>query len=389
MVGMPGRPRILCLSFSELVADARVLRQLDVLADAGEVTTVGYGARPPRAADHLELDASLPSLPQTPRGVLSLALRRYSAVELDAPAVRAASRAIAGRSFDLVVANEARALPLAHAVAGGAPVWGDLHEWAPEERSHVLVWRLLVAPFMRWICARHLSAAAAVTTVNDSIAALYTREFGIGVEVVRNAIAYRDLVPGALDQDRIRLVHSGGAVPGRNLEALIDAVQELGEGWSLDFYLVGARDGGAYLADLEQRAAGSDRIVFHPPVPPADLPATLNPYDVGVFLLPPHTTNHRLMLPNKLFDFVQARLALVFGPADETTALIERHGLGRVTRDTTAESLVEVLRGMTADDIRSYKAGAHVAARELHSGADERVQRAIVDRLLAVAGSPA
>lgn len=389
MVGMPGRPRILCLSFSELVADARVLRQLDVLADAGEVTTVGYGARPPRAADHLELDASLPSLPQTPRGVISLALRRYSAVELDAPAVRAASRAIAGRSFDLVVANEARALPLAHAVAGGAPVWGDLHEWAPEERSHVLVWRLLVAPFMRWICARHLPAAAAVTTVNDSIAALYTREFGIGVEVVRNAIAYRDLVPGALDQDRIRLVHSGGAVPGRNLEALIDAVQELGEGWSLDFYLVGARDGGAYLADLERRAAGSDRIVFHPPVPPADLPATLNPYDVGVFLLPPHTTNHRLMLPNKLFDFVQARLALVFGPAVETTALIERHGLGRVTRDTTAESLVEVLRGMTADDVRSYKAGAHAAARELHSGADERVQRAIVDRLLAVAGSPA
>lgn len=40
------RPRILCVSFSPIHADSRVLRQLEVLREHGEVTTVGYGPAP-------------------------------------------------------------------------------------------------------------------------------------------------------------------------------------------------------------------------------------------------------------------------------------------------------------------------------------------------------
>ena len=58
----------------------------------------------------------------------------------------------------------------------------------------------------------------------------------------------------------------------------------------------------------------------HPPVTPAELPSSLNAFDVGVYVLPPRTMNHRLMLPNKFFDFVQARLALVFSTAVEPTS---------------------------------------------------------------------
>src|SRR5687768_3614226 len=108
------RPRILCISFSDIKADARVLRQLDVLAEFGDVTTLGYGDKPDAAAEHLRIDSALPSLPQTLAGVALLAVRSYKHLELKAPAVRAAADLVAGRTFDLVVANEARALPLAH-----------------------------------------------------------------------------------------------------------------------------------------------------------------------------------------------------------------------------------------------------------------------------------
>src|SRR6476620_6619488 len=107
------RPKILCISFSDIKADARVLRQVDVLAEYGDVTTLGYGEKPEAATEHLRIDSSLPSLPQTLAGVALLGLRRYKSLELKAPAVRAAADLAAGRSYDLVVANEARALPLA------------------------------------------------------------------------------------------------------------------------------------------------------------------------------------------------------------------------------------------------------------------------------------
>lgn len=376
------RPRILCLSFSQFTADSRVLRQLRVLAEHGDVTTVGYGEAPPGVVEHLEVPAELPSLPQTPLGVLKLGVRAYRSVLFDAPAVASALELIGDREFDLVVANEARALPLAHRVAGAAPVWGDMHEWAPEERTHVLSWRLLVAPFMRWVCAEFLPSTREVTTINESIAALYEQDFGVHCEIVRNAIALQPLEPTPMESGRIRLVHSGGAVPGRSIETLIEATKRLDERFSLDLYLVRARGSDAYWQSLVDSAAESDRVRVHPPVAPTALASTLNAYDIGVFVLPPRTMNHRLMLPNKFFDFVQARLALVFSPAVETDALIERHELGVITAGFEVDDLVTTLGALTTDDIARFKTNADAAARVLNSENDEAVEHALLERVL-------
>ncbi|MBG6179964.1 glycosyltransferase [Arthrobacter sp. CAN_A1] len=375
--------RILCISFSDINADSRVLRQVKTLAECGSVTTVSYGSAPPRATTHLEVDSALPSLPQTVTGVIGLALRRFSTAGQQAPAVQRARELIGERQFDLVVANEARALPLAHAVAGPAPVLGDMHEWAPEERSHVLSWKLLVKPYMTWVCRTYLPLSAGVITVNDSIARLYTERFGCPVEVVRNAGPLRALEPSAMLPGRIRLVHSGAAVPGRNLEGMIEAVKMLDERFSLDLYLVKARDGGKYWESLRAAAGTLDRITFHDAVAPDELPATLNGYDVGVFSLPPRTTNHALMLPNKFFDFVQARLAIVFSPSPETSRLIQDHQLGAVTQGFTADDLARTLSALTEDEVSQFKRNAHIAAPELSSATDEAVMRAVVERLIA------
>ena len=376
------RPRILCLSFSDIRADARVLRQLGILAEFGEVTTLSYGSKPDAATEHLELDAALPSLPQTPLGVFLLAARAFRAVELRAPAIKAASRLASGRTFDLVVANEARALPLAHQLAAGAPVWGDMHEWAPEERAHVRSWKLLVKPYMRHVCARYLPITQAVTVVNDSIARLYEQEFGCSTVTVRNSRPFEDLHPSTPAAGTVRIVHSGAAVPGRNLEGMIEAVGMLGRGYSLDFYLVPARDGGKYLRVLESLAADFPWMRFHPPVTPEELPRVLNDYDVGIFSLPPQTRNHALMLPNKFFDFVQARLAIVFSPSPETSLLIGEHQLGAVTEDFSAASLAQTLRALTPAEIARFKANAHAAARTLSSDGDEAKERLILQDLL-------
>ncbi|MEQ3551239.1 glycosyltransferase [Pseudonocardia nematodicida] len=385
--GAPGR-KILCISFSEITADARVLRQLDVLAELGHVTTIGYGERPDAAAEHLPLDPSLPSLPQTPAGVLLLAARRYDRVEFEGPAVRSALSLLAGRRFDVVVANEARAMALAHRVADGAPVLADLHEWAPEERAHVTSWRLLVRPFMFHQCAKYLPRMSAVTVVNGSIGEMYRERFGVPCRVVRNAGPLHDLEPRPVEHGRIRLVHSGGAVPGRNLEALIEAVRGLGPEYSLDLYLVPSRDGGRYLGRLRALIGGDPRITLHDPVRPHELAPTLNAYDVGVFSLPPLTPNHRLMLPNKIFDFVQARLAVVFNSAPETDRLITEHGFGTIAPDHTAAAMRDTLAALSPAQVAEYKQNAHRAAAVLNSTEDSAVTRDAVAELLGDAAQP-
>ncbi|MGB4137731.1 MAG: glycosyltransferase [Microbacterium sp.] len=359
-----------------------MLRQISVLGEFGDVTTIGYGPAPRGATRHIEVPAGSPSLPQTPAGVLKLAARRHSAAELAAPALAAARDMLAGERFDLVVANDARALPVAFAAAGDAPVWADLHEWAPEEQSHILSWRLLVAPFMTYLCRTYLPRCAAVSTVSPLIAKLYDQEFGVSAEVVRNARDFVELSPSPMEHGRIRLVHSGVAVPERCIETLIDAARELDDRFTLDFFLVFGEDH-AYREQLTRRAAGCERIVFHDPVTPHDLPAALNRYDLGVYLLRPSTTNHRFMLPNKFFDFVQSRLGVVFGQAVEIDSLIAAHGLGVTVDGFDAGDLVRTLRTLTEGGVQAFKQNADRAAHELSSDVDAEVQRGILRRLLA------
>lgn len=376
------KPRILCISLSPLVRDARVLRQLSVLTELGDVTTVGYGPAPEGVGEHIQIPDALPSLPQTPLGVLMLALRRFKTAEQFAPAIRYAKKLIGGRQFDLVVANDARVLAFADRVRGSAPLWADLHEWAPEERTHVVAWRLLVAPLMVHLCRTYLPKASTVSTVCESIAELYHSHFGVTPIVIRNSASWQELTPSQTLPDRIRLVHSGAAIHGRSLETMIDAVAELGERFTLDLYLVPGGDGGRYLSDLKKRASGHVNIRFHEPVLPRDLPSTLNSFDIGVFWIPPTHTNARLTLPNKFFDFVQARLMLAVGPSVEMERLVKRHHLGVVSHGFSAEDCVASLGAVSLQEVQKYKQASHRAARELSFEVDAELMRNSVKRLL-------
>ena len=377
-----GRPRILCVSFSPLTRDARVLRQIGVLSQLGEVTTIGYGPAPDSSARHLEIDADRNSLPRHPGGVLKLATRQLGSAELAAPAAQQALALADGIRPDLVVANDARALPVAHRLAAGAPVWADMHEWAAEEFSHDRVWRTFVAPLMAHNCARYLPRSAAVTTVCDALAERYDATYGVTTSVVRNAGAWVDLQPSPVEDDRIRLVHSGGAQVGRYIDLLIRATLALGPRFTLDLFLVPGGDGGRHLTELHELAGGSSRVRFRRPVPPAELPFAMNACDVGVFCMPPINVNARYALPNKFFDFVQARLGVAVGPAEEMARLTTDLALGPVSTDFSEESFTAALDALSAHSVRAYKAAAHQHARELSSERDEQVERDIVIGLL-------
>jgi hypothetical protein len=380
-------PRILSVSYSDITRDARVLRQVDVLARHGEVTTLGYGEQPPAATHHLQVPTGLASLPQTPTGVARLAARRLVSAEMAAPGLAAGRRLVADEKatrggFDLVVSNDARALPLAHEAAAGAPVWADMHEWAAEEFSHVTTWRLLVAPLMDHLCNVYLPRSAAVTTVCDSLAERYTQRYGVECAVVRNAGPWVDLTPTPVRDGLVRVTHSGGAVRGRNIEMLIDAVKALPH-CTLDLFLVPAADGGRYLKELTQRAGGCDRVTLRDPVAPAQLPYALNEFDVGAFCMPPINVNAEFALPNKFFDFVQARLAQAVGPAREMARLVREHELGVVSADFGVDAFVTALRSLDRAAIDQAKRASHAAAHELSSARDVAVSDAIIERLLA------
>jgi hypothetical protein len=120
------------------------------------------------------------------------------------------------------------------------------------------------------------------------------------------------------------------------------------------------------------RVAALPAVTVHPPVPYPELSRALNRFDVGVYILPPVNFNNAWALPNKFFDFVQARLGVVLGPSPEMAALVRRHGLGVVSDDFTAESFARSLDALTPESVDAFKAASHAVAQEL--SADTQVQ---------------
>ena len=79
--------------------------------------------------------------------------------------------------------------------------------------------------------------------------------------------------------------------------------------YTLDFYLMPDRNG--YLKYLINLARNDSRIKFNNPVSMQNLPKICNEYDVGVYSLSQSNFNNLNALPNKIFEFIQARLASV------------------------------------------------------------------------------
>jgi hypothetical protein len=355
-------PTALVLSFSDLARDPRVSRQIDWLA--GEYTVTAAGLSRPRRAD-VRFVAICPAGGPAPGRVtrgLRLVLRRHESVYWSLHS--SAWEALKGERPDLVVANDLDTLPLAVRLGGqtGAPVVFDAHEFAPREFDDSLKWRLLRGPYATALARRYVPGAAAVTTVGRAIADAFTELTGVRPVVITNAPEYHaELAPTPVAADRIRLVHHGAAIPARRIEQMVRLGRLLEPRFELTFMLV---DGDpAYRRRLEQMAKGDPRTHFVPPVPMQELPAALNRFDVGVFLLEPTNFNYRHALPNKFFEFLQGRLGIAIGPTPEMARIVRETGAGVVAGDFRPESLAAELNRLTADDVTRFKQAAQAAAR--------------------------
>ncbi len=371
------RPRLTILSLSTIHLDGRVQRQIEFASQEYEVTVIGWGHLD-RARPHVTMiPIQRVFLPPAKRmmQVLRLLKGRLSTTGFEQwywakPDHHQALQAVIEARPHLIHANEAIGLPIAIEAAKrtGARVLFDAHEYAPAQRADSLTWRLLAQPLYTYIIAHYAPQADAMITVEEHIARRYETVFGIHqVDVVRNAPAYQALPFRPTDPHHIRLIHHGGAMRERRLEQMIEMLALTDERFTLDFMLIPGTPG--YLETLQRLAQqkAPQRIHFRAPVPPHAIAATINQYDMGVFLLKPRNFNQEAILPNKFFEFIMAGLAVAVGPSPAMAAIIQAHQLGIVAENFHPESLARLLNALTAEEIDAMKRRSLKAARTLNA----------------------
>jgi glycosyltransferase involved in cell wall biosynthesis len=275
------------------------------------------------------------------------------------------------RTFDLIIANDVETLPISFSLPGKHKVLFDAHEYAPRHFEDKLMWRIFFRSFNVWLCKKYLPLTSSMTTVGKGLAVEYKKHFNVDPIVIPNTNNYFDLKPSPVEENKIRLVHVGIANPSRKLERMIEMMDLVDDRFSLDLYLLipGFASGATkkYIDDLKDKIKDPSRVKIFPPIKSIEVVKTINAYDMGVFLLPPINFNYKNTLPNKLFDFIQARLGIAIGPTPEMVEIVNHYNIGVVSSDFTPGSLAHVLNSLTAKDVAAFKRNTENAAKKYNA----------------------
>jgi glycogen synthase len=369
--GKVKRLKVAVLSFTSIDGDSRVRRTIEALAAHGhEVTAIGYGGQFSPAIPLIRLPDERSLMmrrlemlaTQLPSNVLPAA---SPALHFMRSCNRAARRALIDLRPDVVHANDWMALPSAAAAkaATGAHIVYDSHEFASEEHADNFLWRIVAQRHTSFIEARFIVNAVAVVTVSEGIAqALHElHKLPSLPTVILNTPVYQEVRPTPLDMPRRMLVH-GVMKAGRGIEATIGALSLLPE------YTLTLRGNGAddYLASLNALARSLgvfDRITFEQAVPLEKVVEAASAAHFGIFCAPGNTRQNRYSMPNKIFEYLMAGLALVVNGDGEAAQFVEGVGCGTTTSDSTPQAIAEAVRGLGVYQIESMRSRGLMAAQ--------------------------
>jgi hypothetical protein len=375
--------KIMIISFSEVAADSRVLRQINFLKDKFQLIVVGYGDAPiDYLGEYISIDGPAKNKYFGLVKLVTLTFLGFYELYFGSLAeIKSARKKLNEIKVDLILANDMYALPLSMELKSRCGVIYDAHEYSPLEFSENWKWLFTVGKINEYFCSKHLKKITGMITVCDGIANKYKQIFKVNPKVVYNAAFFHNLFPKDIGSN-IKLVHHGLALESRCLELMIDVMNYLDDRFTLDFYLV-ERNSDYYLK-LKKLCEHNKNIRFMKPVEINQLPKLINQYDVGLYLLKPANFNSEFAMPNKFFEFVQGRVAIAVGPSPEMAELVRKYEMGVVAESFEPKAMAAELSKLTSDQLWRFKQGAHKAALELNYEQAGSVMLSEIERCLSL-----
>ena len=259
----------------------------------------------------------------------------------------------------------------------------DCHEYfrgVPE-----LVGRKKTTRIWRWIEDRIFPKLSHVVAVNQSVADLYSREYGNQIGVIRN-VPFRKPLSGAFSKASLNIreeqkiiLYQGAVNVDRGIEQAILAMQHI----KTDAILVIAGIGDIYESlrnfTSEQRLA--EKVRFLGQIPFQDLHGYTLMADIGLSIEKDVGINYHFCLPNKFLDYIQANVPVLVSPFPEMKSIVDHYGVGEFIESHDPVKLAAHLDTMLNNPEKTavYKQNLLKAAEELCWEVEEKRLVGILD----------
>jgi glycosyltransferase involved in cell wall biosynthesis len=291
------------------------------------------------------------------------------------------------RKADLLVANDLDTLLPNYLVSKmkRIPLVYDSHEYFTEVPE--LVNRKRVQKIWKSIERHIFPKLKNVITVNDSIAELYEKEYGIRPVVVRNIPSAKRITVTKtrreldLPEDKFILILQGSGINvDRGTEEIVEAMPSITEEAVL--LIVGSGDVIDILKDKVKQLKLGKRVIFKPKQPYQELMQYTANADLGLTLDKDTNLNYRYSLPNKLFDYIHAGIPVLASSLPEIEKIIKQYKIGDFISSHNPVSIAvkvnEIVENKTL--MNDWRKNIIFAAQDLSWEKEEQILKQVYSR---------
>ena len=285
---------------------------------------------------------------------------------------------------DVLLANDLDTLP-ANFLASklkNKPLVYDSHEFFTEVPE--LVHRPRVKKFWEWLERKMVPSLKHAYTVCNSIANIYNEKFNVPFRVVRNVplSARYEQKKSKKSSDTERVILYQGAVNmGRGLEQAILAMKLI---QNARLVIAGDGDIRQQLEKLTENEGLRQKVQFLGRLSIDDLTKLTPQADLGLSIEEDIGLNYRYALPNKLFDYIQARIPVLVTNLPEMASMVKKYGIGEVTDSLEPNLLAQIFSEMLTNTARreKWQQNLEKAAAELTWENEEKILHKIYQPFL-------
>lgn len=195
--------------------------------------------------------------------------------------------------------------------------------------------QILLKPLFRYLIPRCDGVLAVSPPIVQEMNRLY---HCTNTVLLRNILPFQKVAPGKRFHQLLELVptvrialYQGNIQSDRCLEQLVYAAKYLPDDVVIVLMGKGSDEIRMQLTALIEAEKVTERIKLISAVPYTELLYWTASADIGLLLYTPkYSLNVKMMLPNKLFEFLMAGLPILTARLDAVVELVETHHLGRV-----------------------------------------------------------